>query len=138
LNPKNSSNRGSFPDNIAKMVSARNEQRPFIEVTHHFTGRFQAKKGGKNQFQALLHFLIGVLNYLFQTVADQPDWQLESQVTSFSFVEQASRHPGTNGMELKLRQLAFESQQHPSIQRRRIVNVMVVSDETTTITTDIE
>src|SRR5260221_7736454 len=81
-----------FPDDISKAISSRQQEVLSIEKPQHLAGRTQPQKGGKNQVQAILNFLMGIFVDPVKAIAHQSDWKCEAQFPTSRFVEQSSGH----------------------------------------------
>ena len=127
-----------FPDDISEAISSGQSQVLSVEEPQHLAGRTQPQKGGKNQIQAILNLLMRIFVDVVKGVTHQPDWEREGQFPTSSFVQESGSHACSDGVQLQLGELAFEAQEQASIGRARIVDPIVVSDETAPIAAHIQ
>jgi len=104
-----------LPADVSQTIPSRDAEIMGVEETQDLACRAQAQKGGKDQVKAVLDLLIGILVDALKGVTDQPHRKREHKFTSLGFVEQASRHACSNGMQFQLRELSFESQKQAAV-----------------------
>jgi hypothetical protein len=109
-----------------------------IEETKHFAGRSALEEGGEDEVQSFLDFEIGLFHNSAIVPANEPNWQLQGQVTPLCFVQKTCRHPCPNGVQLQFRELAFQSQQKATVGRTRIVNTVAICNQAPFVATDVE
>src|SRR6266566_3640365 len=73
------------------------------------------RKRGKDQVEAVLDLLMGILVDAIKGITDQPHRKREHEFTSLGIVSQASRHACSNGMQFQLRELSFQSQKQAAV-----------------------
>src|SRR5713101_1190522 len=104
-----------LPDEVSETIPSRDTQILGVEETQDLAGRSQAQKRGKDQVEAVLDLLMGILVDALKGITDQPHRKREHEFTSLGFVEQASRHACSNGMQFQLRELSFQSQKQATV-----------------------
>ena len=69
---------------------------------------------------------------------DQTGRQRECQLAAFGFAEETGSQPSADRVQFQFRNLSFQSEQQPPIDRRWIVNSIAISDQAIGTATQIE
>jgi hypothetical protein len=79
-----------------------------------------------------------MLEHAPQRVADQSHRQGQGQLAALGLVQQSGGQAGAERVQLQLRDQAFQTQNQPAIDRGRVVNAVLVADQTVTETAQVE
>ena len=104
-------NGGFLPDEVSEAIPPRQGEVMTVEGTQHLARRSEAQKGGKDQLQAILDLLMGILVDPINGVTDKAHRQGEGKFASLRFVEESRGHACPNGVQFQLRELSFQSQE---------------------------
>src|SRR5260370_27114003 len=96
-------NGGFLPDHVAFAIPSRYAQIMSVEETQDFACRSQAQKRRKDQAQAVLDLLIGILVDAIKGITDKPHRERERELTPLRFVVASRRHAGTTYMQFQRR-----------------------------------
>ncbi len=94
---------GRLPDQIAKAISAGQQQLVCLEHVDNFTGRATRQKRLEHQRQAGLGFLVGKLLHRALAVADQARGQCQGQCAALGLVDEPGVEAGFHGVPLPFR-----------------------------------
>jgi hypothetical protein len=121
---------GRTPEDIAQAVAARQTQMPLAQSTHDLGGGLAGQEQLEHQRQSILHFPVGMLEHLSGGVPLQPHRQAHRQLATLGLVQQAGVEPIAQGVQFHLGDLALEAQQQPPVNRGRIVDALMIAQQT--------
>src|SRR5713101_5294224 len=87
-----------LPDDISETIPSWYAEIVSVEETQNLACRSQAQKRRKDQVQAVLDLLMGILMHTINGIADKPHRKRKREFTSLGFVEESRRHACSNGM----------------------------------------
>ena len=118
------------PDHVAEVVLAGQQQLVIVEDTHYLASRLDLKEGREDQAEPALHLLVGMLEHAAQGIPHQADGQGQGQLAAPGLVEQPGGQAGFQSVQFQFRDQALQTQDEPTIGSGRIVNAVLVGDET--------
>lgn len=126
------------PADLALRIAAGNRQVMLFEEPHSFAGRFLLEGGLENKIQSTLDFNVGMLEDPPCVVANQPGRQRQWQFSPLPLMKNPGRQSGAKGVKLQLRNLAFQAQEHPAVDRTGVVDAVTVGDQAASIGAEIQ
>ena len=109
-----------------------------VEERTTWRWRLDLQEGGEDQLEAALDLLVGMLEDAPQGVADQPDRQGQGQFAALGLVEQARPSGGAKGVQLQFGDQALQTEDQPTIGSGRVVDAVLVADETAAVAAQVE
>jgi hypothetical protein len=126
------------PDDVAEAVAPRQAQVPLPQPAHDLGGGLAGQEQVEHQGQPVLHFPVGMLEHLSAGIAHQPHRQAQSQLATLGLVQQPGVKPVPQGVQLHLGDLALEAQQQPAVDRGRVINALVVAQQTVAVAAGVQ
>jgi hypothetical protein len=126
------------PAYLTIAIPARKRETPCGKSPHHFGRGPGSQKALEEQCYAFLHLTIWVLRDNTGRIADEAGGKLLCQFAAFRFGQQARRQPPANGMQFELRDRAFQAQQEAAVRCPRIIDAVVIADQTAAMTAYVE
>lgn len=100
--------------------------------------RFYPQEQGEDEGNAFTNFLVRMLDNASGQVTHQTDRQALGQVTTPGLADQTGMQPRLDRVKFQFGDQAFQSQDQPAIGRGRIVNRLLIPDEATAVTAQIQ